>query len=111
MVNFLDEKRTGIIYGGDELLFFRTGNEGKSYPFDVSVCVITYRSDYNKLLTTLASVLHQKNCVFEIIIADDGTENFARKEIENFLENNRTGSEERIMNELLLKQINDNIWL
>ena len=84
MVNFLDEKRTGIIYGGDELLFFRTGNEGKSYPFDVSVCVITYRSDYNKLLTTLASVLHQKNCVFEIIIADDGTENFARKEIENY---------------------------
>ena len=43
----------------------------------------------------------------EIILKEKNT----RKEIENFLENNRTGSEERIMNELLLKQINDNIWL
>ena len=43
----------------------------------------------------------------EIILKEKNT----RKEIENFLENNRTGSEERIMNELLMKQINDNIWL
>lgn len=34
-----------------------------------------------------------------------------RIEIENFLQNNRTGQEEKITNELLLKQVKNNIWL
>ena len=46
----------------------------KTYPFLVSVCVTTYKPDYADLGLTLESILRQKNCSFEIIIADDGTE-------------------------------------
>lgn len=54
------------------------------YPFTVSVCVTTYQPDYEKLGLTLSSVLRQKGCSFEIIIADDGTENFLQEEIEKY---------------------------
>lgn len=42
---------------------------------DVSISVIclTYNSDVTKTLTTLNSVISQKNCDFEVIIADDGS--------------------------------------
>ena len=61
----------------------------------------------NKRDLTIETVQKIVRKMSEIILKEKNT----RKEIENFLENNRTGSEERIMNELLLKQINDNIWL
>ena len=57
----------------------------KTYPFLVSVCVTTYKPDYAELGLTLESILRQKNCSFEIIIADDGTEDFAQEEIEDYL--------------------------
>lgn len=57
----------------------------KAYPFLVSVCVTTYKPDYAELGLTLESILRQKNCSFEIIIADDGTDNFAQEEIEDYL--------------------------
>ena len=44
----------------------------KTYPFLVSVCIMTYKPDYKELGLTLESILRQKNCSFEIIIADDG---------------------------------------
>ena len=61
----------------------------------------------NKRDLTIETVQKIVRKMSEIILKEKNT----RKEIENFLENNRTDSEERIMNELLLKQINDNIWL
>ena len=57
----------------------------KTYPFLVSVCVTTYKPDYAELGLTLESILRQKNCSFEIIIADDGTEDFVQEEIEDYL--------------------------
>lgn len=56
----------------------------KKYPFAVSVCVTTYRPDYEKLGLTLESVLRQKGCSFEIIVADDGSEDFAQDAIEDY---------------------------
>ena len=43
---------------------------------DVSVCVLTYQPDYEKLFMTLVSVIRQQGCSYEIIIADDGTPDF-----------------------------------
>lgn len=56
----------------------------RGYPFSVSVCVTTYKPDYAELGLTLESILRQKNCSFEIIVADDGTEDFAQEEIEEY---------------------------
>ena len=42
-------------------------------PLSVSVIVLTYNADPNKLKMTLKSILKQKNVGFEIIIADDGS--------------------------------------
>ena len=43
---------------------------------DVSICVLTYRPDYEKLFMTLTSIIRQQGCSYEIIIADDGTLDF-----------------------------------
>lgn len=53
---------------------------------DISVICLTYNSDINKLLTTLNSVIQQKNCKFEIIIADDGSADNKFEEVKLFLE-------------------------
>ncbi|MBR4864473.1 MAG: glycosyltransferase [Oscillospiraceae bacterium] len=39
----------------------------------VSVLLLTYNADWNKLALTLRSVLQQKHIAFELIIADDGS--------------------------------------
>ena len=51
---------------------------------DVSVCVLTYQPDLEKLFATLESIVCQRECSFEIIIADDGTSNFNRSVIEAY---------------------------
>ena len=43
---------------------------------DISVCVLTYRPNYEKLFITLTSIIRQQSCSYEIIIADDGTPDF-----------------------------------
>ena len=53
--------------------------------YDVSVCVLTYHPDYERLFITLTSVIRQKGCTCEIIIADDGTPDFRQKEIEAWM--------------------------
>ena len=53
--------------------------------YDVSVCVLTYHPDYDRLFITLTSVIRQKGCTCEIIIADDGTPDFRQKEIEAWM--------------------------
>lgn len=41
--------------------------------YEVTVAVVTYNPDVQKLLATLRSILCQKNIRFEIVIADDGS--------------------------------------
>lgn len=42
--------------------------------YSVTVAVLTYHPDENKLLATLRSVLLQKNVAYQIVLADDGSE-------------------------------------
>lgn len=55
---------------------------------EISVICLTYNSDINKLLTTLNSVIQQRNCNFEIIIADDGSGDNKFGEVEAFFDSN-----------------------
>ena len=41
--------------------------------YDISVIVLTYNADWNKLVNTLNSIIFQRNLNFEIVIADDGS--------------------------------------
>lgn len=54
---------------------------------EISVCLLTYNSNYNKLIRTLESILCQKSIDFELIISDDGSENFDKKEICSWIDN------------------------
>ena len=42
--------------------------------YPVTVAVVTYRPDKQKLLSTLRSVLRQKNTEYQIVLADDGSD-------------------------------------
>ena len=42
---------------------------------DMSVIVVTYNSEWEKIKITLNSILRQKNISLQIIVADDGSEN------------------------------------
>ncbi len=70
-----------ILYGLDwaERLF------PTSKTYDVTVGVLTYHPDYDKLFITLTSIIRQKGCTIEIIIGDDGTEEFRKEEVEQWL--------------------------
>ncbi len=52
---------------------------------DVSVVICVYNSDLKRLLCTLYSVIIQKNVSFEVIIADDGSENNHKNDIIKYL--------------------------
>ena len=54
--------------------------------FDVSVVILTYFPDKDKLLKTLKSVLMQKDVSYEILIADDGSDNFFQNDIEEIMQ-------------------------
>ena len=41
--------------------------------YQISVVILTYNSDFEKLKLTIESILNQKDCYFEIIISDDGS--------------------------------------
>lgn len=51
---------------------------------DVSVIVLTYKPNWNKMRRTLLSVINQKDVNIEIIISDDGSENDYREEVVKF---------------------------
>lgn len=48
---------------------------------DISIIVASYNPDYKKLFYTLNSAIRQENIKFEIIIADDGSNNFMKESI------------------------------
>ena len=70
-----------IVYGGDRGSSIFDAQEA----YDVSVCVLTYQPDYEKLFATLTSVLRQQGCSYEIVIGDDGTADFQQQKIEQWL--------------------------
>ena len=53
---------------------------------NVSVIVLTYHPDFEKMRSTIISVLKQKGISFEIIISDDGSEEDYFKETEDFFQ-------------------------
>ncbi|MBO4939216.1 MAG: glycosyltransferase [Oscillospiraceae bacterium] len=52
--------------------------------YDFSVIVLSYHPNKEKLFATLRSVLLQKDCRFEVIVADDGSGEFYEPEIRAF---------------------------
>jgi len=54
----------------------------------ISVLVLTYHPQKDALFSTLRSVALQKDCNFEVIVCDDGSGEFFRAEIEDFLSAN-----------------------
>ena len=54
--------------------------------YDFSVIVLSYHPNKEKLFATLRSVLLQRDCRFEVIVADDGSEEFYEPEIRAFFE-------------------------
>ena len=52
---------------------------------DVSVILATYNSDLKRIFETLYSILIQQKITFDLVIADDGSENNYKKEIEDYL--------------------------
>ena len=53
---------------------------------DLSAVIVTYNPNTNKLLTTIKSVLIQRDINLEIIISDDGSKTFPEKEVKDFFE-------------------------
>ena len=70
-----------IVYGGDEQS--RIFHVWKEY--NISIGILTYQPDYEKLLMTLTSVIRQQGCSYEIVIADDGSKDFRERELELWL--------------------------
>ena len=54
--------------------------------YDFSVIVLSYHPNKEKLFATLRSVLAQRDCRFEVIVADDGSGEFYEPEIRAFFE-------------------------
>ena len=52
---------------------------------DVSVVLVTYNSEWEKVRITLLSILKQKNVSMQIVIDDDGSEKTYDKEIDELL--------------------------
>lgn len=52
----------------------------------ISVLVLTYHPKKEELFSTLRSVALQKDCDFEVIVADDGSADFFESEIRQFLD-------------------------
>jgi len=52
----------------------------------ISVLVLTYHPKKEALFSTLRSIVLQKSCEYEVIVADDGSGNFFEEEIRTFLD-------------------------
>ena len=65
-----------------------TGSERGTgeYEYEVSVVILTYHPDWNKLRQTVLSAVFQKDVHREIVIADDGSKDNCRKQLEELFE-------------------------
>lgn len=52
----------------------------------ISVLVLTYKPKKEALFATLKSIVAQKNCDFEILIADDGSSDFFEEDVRTYLD-------------------------
>lgn len=57
--------------------------------FDLTVCLVTYNSDWQKVRRTLVSILEQKHVRYELIISDDGSDEDHFEKITKLLESYR----------------------
>lgn len=64
----------------------------KQSEIQVSVIILTYNTSVESIISTITSVLKQKKCIFEILISDDGSSYFPKKEIELFFSINNFGN-------------------
>ena len=65
-----------------------TGSERGTgeYEYEVSVVILTYHPDWNKLRQTVLSAVFQMDVHREIVIADDGSKDNCRKQLEELFE-------------------------
>lgn len=68
-------------------------------PCDVSVVLLTYRPNWEKLQSTLKSVIQQRDVSFELIVSDDGSDEDMFQRIKEYLDCNQ------IQNYKLIKNI------
>lgn len=61
-----------------------TGYELKSSLPEVSVIVVTYNQELDKIIKTLESIVTQEQVEFEIIVCDDGSQDCLGKELQLF---------------------------
>ena len=78
-----------------------------NYLYEITVIVITYKPNLEKLMSTLKSAVFQKNVNIQIIVADDGSEFNYKKEIENFFIENSFRDFKLIMNEKNVGTVNN----
>lgn len=60
----------------------------KKWKYDVSFLCVSYNSDFETIKTTLASFLCQRGVSFEVVVADDGSKDNHKQEIEDFFREN-----------------------
>ncbi|RRD39405.1 hypothetical protein EII29_07405 [Leptotrichia sp. OH3620_COT-345] len=108
--DFYRDRKLKIIYmdklyiQSNIIILFNTKNDGLF--FDNEFWAYSNKGTNKKVLNirTVQKIIRKMS---EVIL----NEKNRRKEIEDFLKNNRIAGEEKISNELLLKQIQENIWL
>ena len=85
VVDMSNLSKSKILYGMDHfdvnnistnIVLAHDNHTEQKAKYDVSVCVATYNSSKKKLIATLKSVIQQKNCKYEVILTDDGSETF-----------------------------------
>ncbi len=58
----------------------------KKKEYEMSVIVLTYYPDYEKLFQTLHSIVGQRDVSFEIIVSDDGSSEFDSEKVKQWFE-------------------------
>lgn len=56
--------------------------------YEISVVIVQYNPSWENVLLTMKSVLQQKNCSYEIVIADDGSKETLFEKTERYLKEN-----------------------
>ena len=65
----------------------------------ISVLVLSYNSDIDKLYLTLKSIIKQKIDDFEIVVSDDGSKDNHEQELAEYFKQNDFSNYKLVMNE------------
>ena len=74
------------------------GKEKQSKFLDISIIIVTYNSSWLDLKETIDSIIEQEEISFEIIIADDGSEDNQEGKIKNYFLNKQITNYKLILN-------------